>query len=186
MIPPAIRVTETSYRLRWNGVDLGSGIAGYTIYVAHEDSAFVSWLSNTTDTTAIFTGIQGGRYRFYSIATDGAGNVGVPSEPLVITGVEEKQMPPRVFALSNNYPNPFNPLTAINYDVPRKSLVTIRIYNIFGQAVYTLVNEQKDAGRYTATWNGVNNQNLAVASGVYLIRMTAANFVQVKKMTVLK
>lgn len=88
---------------------------------------------------------------------------------------------PVVFSLSQNYPNPFNPTTKINYDLPKDCKVTITIYDILGREVIKLVNEFKKAGRYTAEFNGNN-----LASGVYFYRIEAREFVQSKKMVLVK
>ena len=93
---------------------------------------------------------------------------------------------PREFALSQNYPNPFNPSTTIKYDIPVQSQVVLKIYDGLGSLVKTLVNETKDPGKYSVTWNGRNNDNNQVASGFYICKLTAGKFVNVKKMLLLK
>jgi len=100
----------------------------------------------------------------------------------VITGVETiNQGIPTEYDLVQNYPNPFNPSTIIKYAVPESSPVNIRIYDLTGQEVTVLVNEVKQPGTYEIEFN---TQNLA--SGVYIYRMIAGSFVQVKKMSLLK
>jgi hypothetical protein len=98
---------------------------------------------------------------------------------------------PTVYALSQNFPNPFNPATTINYQLPEASSVTITIYNTLGQEVKRLVNEQQIAGYYSVQWNGTNHDNRSVSSGMYIYRIEAAGgkgskFTQVKKMVLLK
>lgn len=89
---------------------------------------------------------------------------------------------PTVFALYQNYPNPFNPATKIKYDLPKNTNVTIKIYDILGREVTTLVrNEFKQAGRYEVSWNANN-----YASGVYFYRIEAGSFVSAKKMVLIK
>ena len=88
---------------------------------------------------------------------------------------------PTVFSLSQNYPNPFNPLTKINYTLPVGTKVNIKIYDILGRLVKELVNEFKDAGAYTVSFDGSG-----FASGVYFYRIEAGKFVQSKKMVLLK
>jgi hypothetical protein len=85
------------------------------------------------------------------------------------------------FSLSQNYPNPFNPNTTIRYSIPKASFVNIRIYDILGREVKTLANEQKQAGNYSINFNGNN-----FASGIYFYRMQAGNFIQTKKLVLLK
>jgi hypothetical protein len=93
---------------------------------------------------------------------------------------------PEQFAVSQNYPNPFNPGTIINYVLPKSSLVTIKIYNILGQEVRTLVNSELQAGYYSVQWNGDNNFGRSVASGVYIYRVTAGKNIKTMKMMYLK
>ncbi len=88
---------------------------------------------------------------------------------------------PKTFSLDQNYPNPFNPETIIRYEIPKSTFVTLNVYNITGQLVATLVNEQQNTGRYSVTWNGSN-----VSSGVYIYRLIAGNYVSVKKAILLK
>jgi len=93
---------------------------------------------------------------------------------------------PRDFALERNYPNPFNPQTTIRYSVADAGKVAVRIYNVLGQEVVTLVNEDHLPGFYAVRWNGRDRVGRAVASGVYLYRMEAVGFSQVQKMLFLK
>ncbi len=85
------------------------------------------------------------------------------------------------FTLRQNYPNPFNPNTTISYSVPQNSLVNIKVFNIIGQEVSTLVNEVKPAGNYQMNFDGNG-----LASGTYLVKMQAGNFNSIIKMTLLK
>lgn len=99
-----------------------------------------------------------------------------------ITGVEFIDGVPIVFSLEQNYPNPFNPTTTIKYSLPAESRVILKIYNMLGQEVTTLVNnEQQSQGYYTATFNASN-----LASGMYIYRIEAGSFTSVKKMMLLK
>jgi hypothetical protein len=97
-----------------------------------------------------------------------------------LTSMEE-QFVPDEFALYQNYPNPFNPSTNIQYDVKDAGEVRIRIYDITGRYIQTLVNERKTAGRYHVTFDAGN-----LASGIYLMRMETGTFLQIKKMTLIK
>ena len=80
---------------------------------------------------------------------------------------------PMDFALMQNYPNPFNPRTTIKYQLPEQSKVTFKIYNILGQEVVTLLDEEVAPGHYEVSWNGRNNFEQQVASGVYVYRIIA-------------
>ena len=85
------------------------------------------------------------------------------------------------FELNQNYPNPFNPTTTIKYKLPKNSFVTLKIYDILGKEVQTLVDEYKHSGIYKAEFNAAN-----LPSGVYFYRLTAGNFIEVKKMILQK
>ena len=93
---------------------------------------------------------------------------------------------PASFTLEQNYPNPFNPSTTIAYSVPKAGHVTIKVYNVLGQEVRTLVNQVKDVGRFNIQWDGRNSAGLQVSSGVYLYRMEAGRFVKTQKMLFIK
>ncbi len=104
-----------------------------------------------------------------------------------VTAVGDLPSTPTVFALRQNVPNPFNPTTVIGYDVPAGGAdVSIRIYDVAGRLVRTLVDEHKTPGRYQAPWDGRNGRGVHVATGVYFYRMQAGSFVQTRKMVLLK
>ncbi|MBI4427715.1 MAG: T9SS type A sorting domain-containing protein, partial [Ignavibacteriales bacterium] len=94
---------------------------------------------------------------------------------------------PTSYQLFENYPNPFNPSTTIQYQVPDdNSLVRLAVYNTLGQLVKILVDERKDAGTHVVQWNGTDERGALVGSGVYYYRMQAGNFAQSKKLMLLK
>ena len=93
---------------------------------------------------------------------------------------------PDEFKLSQNYPNPFNPETNIRFQLPEASKVTLKIYNILGQEIKTVVSKNLDAGYHTVKWDGTNDFGLKVASGVYIYQVKAGSFIASKKMVFLK
>jgi hypothetical protein len=93
---------------------------------------------------------------------------------------------PSQYELSQNYPNPFNPSTTIKYALATDSRVSIHIYNMLGEKVRTLVNNQQEAGYYSVQWDGSNDYNQKVSSGIYIYRLEAGSFVQTKKMNLIK
>jgi flagellar hook assembly protein FlgD len=99
---------------------------------------------------------------------------------------------PTGFALAQNYPNPFNPTTSIQFSLPAAANVTLKIYNVLGQEVATLVNEQRGVGTFEAVWNGRNSAGNQMASGMYFYNLIATStdgkntFTNVKKMLLLK
>jgi len=94
---------------------------------------------------------------------------------------QDIEMLPKNYSLSQNYPNPFNPSTSINYQLPVTSYVNLKVFDMLGREVATLVNEQKSAGNHTARWDASN-----LPSGVYFYRITANEFVQTKKLELIK
>jgi hypothetical protein len=91
------------------------------------------------------------------------------------------QVVPKIFALSNNYPNPFNPSTSFTYQLGKAGFVSVKIYDVLGREVAKLVNELKQAGTYPVEWNAVG-----VSSGVYFCRMQTESFAATKKMILMK
>jgi hypothetical protein len=119
--------------------------------------------------------------------------VGFMVNPLLrsaVIGVDDRKELPRVYALKQNFPNPFNPTTTIGFDLPLSSHVVIKVYNILGQEITKLLDEQKEAGCYSVVWNGTNDEGLHVSSGVYFYRINADGagrvFVDLKKMVYMK
>jgi len=95
--------------------------------------------------------------------------------------IVEVEIAPSVFLLAQNYPNPFNPTTTIKYQLPVSSNVTLKIYDVLGNEVATLLNEEKEAGTYEVMFEASN-----YSSGVYIYRLQAGFFVETKKMVLLR
>jgi hypothetical protein len=93
---------------------------------------------------------------------------------------------PDRYALHANMPNPFNPETAIRFDLPQAGSVTLEVFDVVGQKVRTLLAEEHQAGSHRALWDGTDDNGAAVSSGVYFYRMQAGEFRQVQKMTLLR
>ena len=104
---------------------------------------------------------------------------------LQLMGVSSTNIPEQ-FILYPNYPNPFNPVTTIRYDLPKESLVDITVYDMLGNVVYNLVNTNQSSGYKSVQWNATNNLGEPVSAGVYLYKIQAENFVDTKKMILLK
>jgi len=93
---------------------------------------------------------------------------------------------PQTYTLSQNYPNPFNPSTKIEYAVQQAGQVTIRVYNLRGEVVRTLVDTQRPIGEYAAVWDGKNDVGSSVASGQYFYQLSVGDFATSKKLLLLK
>lgn len=98
-----------------------------------------------------------------------------------ITGIKDEINNGLVFTLDQNYPNPFNPSTIINYSIPEDNFVTIKVYDVLGKEVTTLVDEEMPAGNYNINFDGSN-----LASGIYLYQIKTKNFTQTKKMVLMR
>jgi hypothetical protein len=182
--PPAAMDNEASLTIEYDDavLNLGGGIygneAGLQMY--HWDTALTEWvlLGGHVDTARneVWSLIPGpGVYAAFT--TD------------IITDVEDDEhgdILPYRFELSQNYPNPFNPITTIEYSLPKRSHVTIEVYNVLGQKVQTLADQEESAGSYTITWDGRTNSGQSAATGVYLYRFEAGDHVETKKMLLLK
>jgi hypothetical protein len=100
--------------------------------------------------------------------------------------VSDAPVLPDGFAIHQNYPNPFNPTTTISYDLPKRSQVTLGIYDLLGKQIKTLVNQSQDAGNRIAVWDGTDDLGRPVSAGVYLYQIQAGEFTQTRKMLLLK
>ena len=88
---------------------------------------------------------------------------------------------PELFNLSQNYPNPFNPVTNIKFAVGSRQFVSLKVFDLLGKEITTLVNEEKPAGSYQVSWDGSN-----LPSGIFFYQLKAGSFISTKKMTLLK
>jgi hypothetical protein len=102
--------------------------------------------------------------------------------PVEITGTEI----PAAYKLAQNFPNPFNPTTSVRFDMKEKGLVTIRIYNVAGQLVRTLMSGAQDVGAHAVAWDGRNDRGADVGSGIYFYKMETKGFSDTKKMVLLR
>ncbi|MFQ5640548.1 MAG: T9SS type A sorting domain-containing protein, partial [bacterium] len=136
------------------------------------DSAATPGFRDVLVTTATETAVLLSGFEVQGLATGVAENdaTGVPTE----------------YTLAQNYPNPFNPETVIQYQTPRGGQVELAIFNLLGQKVRLLVNEEQPAGSYSVSWRGVDDLGNRVPSGVYVYRLTGGGVMRVKKMILLR
>ena len=99
----------------------------------------------------------------------------------ITTDVENQLTVPTEYKLAQNYPNPFNPVTTIQYSIPQRSNVLLKVYDVLGNEVATLVNEEKDRGVYS-----VNFDATQLTSGIYFYTLQASDFIETKKMILIK
>ena len=104
----------------------------------------------------------------------------------VTASSDDNIMLPDEFALFQNYPNPFNPSTQISFDIPKSEFITLRIFNLLGQDVKTLVSKIMNPGRYTFEWDGKDLISNDVASGVYFYELRGESFISRKKMLLIR
>ena len=179
----------TSWKQANNGLTnwfvLSLAVSGINTFTGTKGGVFLS-TNNGTDWKEI--GLT--NYWVFALFVSGTNlfagtyGAGIWRRPLseVITALDDYQATlPTKYALSQNYPNPFNPTTVINYSVPKQSFVTIKVFDILGREVITLVNEEKAAGEYSVNFNAAN-----LGSGIYFHTMKAGSFTDTKKMVVLK
>jgi hypothetical protein len=105
---------------------------------------------------------------------------------VVATSVENGNEPPLTFSLSQNFPNPFNPTTNFEFRLPVRNMVVVKVFDLLGREIATLVNDTRDAGTYRVSWNGQSVNGVATSTGVYFCRIEAGDFVQTKKMVLIR
>ena len=186
---------ENNWTADWNG-GLDAGTYDFTILCVDTDIA--NWWENIWDNSTQYQapaecGNDNGQGGYnYQFTVDGSGDpitvsycAGTCEATCVVLALDGIDLP-NIFALHNNYPNPFNPVTNITYDIPEVTQVTLDIYNISGQKVSTLAQGQHEPGRYRIQWNATNNYGKPLSSGMYIYRIRAGNFVSVKKLILMK
>ncbi len=154
--------------------DHGYGIALYNNYTQY--IAGYTW-SSDLPTVSPYQATFGGMIDAFVAKFD-----------IIVLDVEEFDVDnlPSSFNMSQNYPNPFNPTTTIEFNLPTKSNVIITIYNLLGQEVQQLIGKQLSAGNFSVTWDGTSSNGIEVSTGIYLYRIETDNFVETKKMLLLK
>jgi len=115
---------------------------------------------------------------------NGALTLGVNASAAVLS--INGELLPEVFSLHQNYPNPFNPVTTLRYDLPENGHVNITIYDMLGRQVKSLINQTQDAGYRSVIWDATNDYGKPVSAGIYLYQIQAGEYMQTKKMVLLK
>lgn len=160
-----------------SGLNLFAGTEGSGIYLSTNEGA--RWTAVNSGLTVLALAVSG-NYLFAGTYYGGVWRR--PLSEMFATGVEDKQgSSPSRFVLEQNYPNPFNPSTVISYQLPVYSHVAMRVFDILGREVATLVNEERNAGSYIVQWNAEG-----FASGVYFYRVDAGPYSQTRKLILMK
>jgi hypothetical protein len=158
------KVLSQNSAVRWSTFDMGFSMSfsSNTVLMSAIGQGFVGTIQQ--DNTRIESGFLAGTLirRTITSAID---------EPLV----------PLTFLLRQNYPNPFNPSTTISFSLPLKSLVSLKVYDLLGREVTTIVSEEMSAGNYSRQWNANG-----MSSGVYFYRLQAGSSAEVKKLVLLR
>lgn len=141
------------------------------------DSVFGKTILRVGDRISFLTGVVYFSFNRYKVCPRRNADFGTVTS----VDIDHNPVVPTEYTLAQNYPNPFNPSTVIEYNIPRSGVVSLKLFNILGQEVQTLVSEVQDAGRYTVRFDGAT-----LSTGVYFYRLQAAEFTQVKKMMLVK
>jgi len=175
--------TTGRFTALWKTGDSINVRRGYPNFMSTGNLAYkINSHQSTTSRTPVCVTYRGGGLQRSMVAFPGLGpqNVYFNSENLP-TGISGNGTTPTSFKLSQNYPNPFNPATTINFSIPKSELVKIKVYDILGKEVATIVNEQMNAGSYNLTFDASK-----LTSGVYIYKITAGSFSDIKKMMLVK
>jgi beta-glucosidase len=150
----------------WNTiVNKANGVGGVEKWIVNSDARYIRLTGTARGTEWGYSIYEFEVYNIDSITTVNSAETKFPAD----------------YDLEQNYPNPFNPNTTISYTIPKEGFVTLKVYNILGEEIATLVNEEKKAGGYRIDFNGLN-----LASGIYIYKISVDNFISSRKMILLK
>ena len=188
-IPNGLMMTlnENNLELIWDEVP--DEDFQYYIVERDETAEFLNPQSFETETSYFFiSDYDSEEDYFYRVsAVDYAGNISGHSSVIDATTLSNENLViPKVYSLQQNYPNPFNPVTTLKYSLVKESLVKITIYDLMGNVITNLINQNQIAGYKSVQWNAMDNQGRQVPAGVYLYSIIAGDFTQTKKMVLLK
>jgi len=194
IVPAPVGITyvieESSVTLSWDQIEIATN---YHIDRA-TDSLFATNLIEFESETNSFTdnGLEANidyYYRISAVCCDGdftSTNSDVVSVMLTVMDVASADNLPESFRLHQNFPNPFNPVTQIRYDLQSSENVSINIYNVIGKHIKSLINENQDAGYQSIYWNATDASGQSVPAGMYIYTIQAGDFRETKKMVLLK
>lgn len=151
----------------WGHIGWWDGVETYAGYNPDEGYGII-WFQNSGDGSGNFTSLE-----VLPLFADYAYSL--------VTSIGEEDIQPSTFNLEQNYPNPFNPSTTIRYSIPTSEFVTLKVYDVLGREVQTLVNEEKATGSYEVSFNAAG-----LSSGIYFYKLQAGSFIETKKMILIK
>ena len=171
-----------------------SDLAGYKVYFDSDSSGFpyANSVDVGIDTTYTFSNLTTEDSLFIAVTCyDNSGEESWYSKEVEVTfdevGIDDNVLPlHKSFYLSQNHPNPFNHETTISFSIPKDSKVELSIYNIAGQKIKTLANENFQRGYHKVVWNGKDERDKLVSSGIYIYKLETDNFYEIKKAILLK
>lgn len=172
-------ITDQLFGVSFAAMDTGTAVGGNGTII-HTVNSGTTWVNQTSGTIQTLNGVSFANTSL-GIAVGAAGTI-LRTSSGGITGVNKTTNDvPKNFALQQNYPNPFNPSTKISYELPKNSFVTLRIFDILGNEVKELVNEEQNAGTHLLEFDGSN-----LSSGTYFYKLETSEFTDTKKMILLK
>lgn len=180
--------------IRWGVVSQTNNAGWYVLRsddgVVYDSVSDLIVGNGTTDAFAAYrfedadvSGLEKVYYKLQQIDLDGNRTL---SDPIEVVIDRRRIGRPVKYALAQNFPNPFNPETTISYSVAVPTQIKLAIYNVMGQEIRTLVNAEQASGKYQVVWNGRDEFGREVSSGIYLYRFVAGEFVDTRKMLILK
>jgi len=186
LVSPAVGDTIISNQVTFSWEDSDPMVLRYLLELDTTDQFNDFFVDSVVIGNSLdYTGLEVDKNYYWRVRANNAAGWSDHSEVRTfntfITSVSENDLLPDVFTLEQNYPNPFNPATTIKYQIPELSFVTIKVYDVLGNEINTLVNNEKSAGDYEVEFNAS-----ALPSGVYFYKIKAGDFVQVRKMMLLK
>lgn len=188
--PSNLTITSGAYSnpvLNWNANTSNNFTTGYKVY---RNGGLIGTITNknTKTFTDYDVAMGSGVPLTYTVKAYYATNLTNPSNAVTINGsfMKAESQNPLTFTLIGNNPNPFNPTTRIQYEIPFEDYVQLTIYDILGREVKTLISYSQTAGLHEVLWDGTDNLGRRVSSGVYVYKLESGSYVQTKKMLLLK
>ncbi|MCL4548364.1 MAG: fibronectin type III domain-containing protein [Bacteroidetes bacterium] len=183
----ATNITTSGFTANWNA---STGATNYWVDVSTTDdfsNVLASYNNKSVGnvTTHIIISLTPNTTYYFRVCASNSSSTSPYSNTITVTtnvtGVDDLLNLPTRFDLSQNYPNPFNPITTIKYQIPEETFVGIKVYNLLGSEVTTLVNEMRTVGTYEVKFNASQ-----LTSGIYIYKIQAGQFSQMKKMVLVK